>query len=238
MLFTAPTAIPLTWNEALSGVTGSISLACWIFLLLPQLIENYRQSSADGISLLFLLVWFVGDVTNLIGALWAGLVPTVVALAVYFVFADAVLISQCLYYNILNKRREERKRSRAAAATATTTSSDGEVEPLLRRSTTSESNIGLPGSRRRSSGASRRARRQSERRESLVSILEEGRGKGAWVKNTLSILLICAAGTAGWAIAWRTGVWAPAAVGEGSKGTDMALGAQILGYISAVCYLG
>ena len=105
-------AIPLTWNEALSGITGSISLASWyaihpplsslppphwstdqylrIFLLLPQLVENYQQGSADGISLTFLFIWFVGDVTNLAGALWARLVPTVVALAVYFCFADAV----------------------------------------------------------------------------------------------------------------------------------------------------
>jgi len=55
-----PDAIQLTWNEALSGVTGSISLACWIFLLVPQLIENYQQESADGISLTFLFIWFIG----------------------------------------------------------------------------------------------------------------------------------------------------------------------------------
>ncbi|KAF2100682.1 PQ-loop-domain-containing protein [Rhizodiscina lignyota] len=231
-----PSAIPLRWNEALSGITGSVSLAAWIFLLIPQLVENYRQGSADGISLLFLCVWMVGDVTNLAGAAWAGLVPTVVALAVYFCIADTVLISQCVYYDVLNRRREARKRSRAESQGS---GGEGEVEPLLRRRTTSESqsNIGLPGSRRRSS-ASRRMHRHSERRESLASILEEGRGKSAWVKNTISILLICAAGTAGWAIAWRSGVWAPSPVDDPEGGTQMALGAQILGYISAVCYLG
>lgn len=221
-------AIPLTWNEALSGITGSISLASWIFLLIPQLVENYRRGSADGISLAFLLVWFVGDVTNLAGAAWARLVPTVIALAVYFCFADTVLIAQCVYYNLLNRKRDERKRSQVES------SSSGEVEPLLRRSTTSESNIGLPGSRRRSSAR----RRHSERRESLASILEEGRGKSAWIKNAISILLICAAGTAGWAIAWKSGVWRPAPVDDPEDGTEMALGAQILGYVSAVCYLG
>lgn len=82
--------IPLTWNEALSGITGTISLTAWIFLLLPQLVENYQQQSAEGISLTFLCIWFLGDVTNLAGAVWAGLVPTVVALAAYFCVADAV----------------------------------------------------------------------------------------------------------------------------------------------------
>ena len=56
----------------------------------PQLIENYKSGSADGISLIFLVIWFVGDVTNLAGAIWAGLVPTVIALAMYFCVADMV----------------------------------------------------------------------------------------------------------------------------------------------------
>jgi hypothetical protein len=54
------------------------------------LIENYKSGSADGISLVFLAIWFIGDVTNLFGALWAGLVPTVIALAMYFCVADLV----------------------------------------------------------------------------------------------------------------------------------------------------
>lgn len=54
------------------------------------MIENYKSGSADGISLTFLAIWFIGDVTNLAGALWAGLVPTVIALAMYFCVADLV----------------------------------------------------------------------------------------------------------------------------------------------------
>ena len=83
----------LTAQEALSGIFGSISLATWIFLLvcratvergytgsrgsrgtfannpsqIPQLILNYKTRSADGISLAFLGVWLIGDITNLSG---------------------------------------------------------------------------------------------------------------------------------------------------------------------------
>jgi len=72
--------------EALSGISGSISLVSWIVLLvcegrsievrvvaptdtaqLPQLIENYKNGCADALSLAFLIAWFVGDLTNLIG---------------------------------------------------------------------------------------------------------------------------------------------------------------------------
>jgi uncharacterized protein with PQ loop repeat len=33
----------------------------------PQLILNYKTGSADGISLAFLFVWMIGDITNLSG---------------------------------------------------------------------------------------------------------------------------------------------------------------------------
>jgi hypothetical protein len=198
------------------------------------LIENYRQGSAEGISLSFLIVWFIGDITNLAGALWAGLVPTVTALAVYFCFADLILISQCVYYNIINARRD-RKLSQLSAE-----STDSAEQPLLRRSTSYESgrrrrrsSMGLPGSHHRRSSASRR-------QSSLAAIVEEGEGNVAWFKNSMSIFLVVAAGTAGWAIAWRSNVWHPAPEESGDDGQSghVALGAEILGYISAVCYLG
>lgn len=47
----------LPTHEILSGISGSVSLACWLFVLVPQLLENYMSKSADGISLAFLIVW-------------------------------------------------------------------------------------------------------------------------------------------------------------------------------------
>jgi len=208
---------------------------CLLVPQVPQLIENYKQGSAEGISLLFLFVWFIGDITNLAGAVWAGLVPTVIALAVYFCFADFVLITQCVYYNVINARRQ-RKLSQLSART-----DDSAEQPLLSRSNSNRRNsIGLPGShRRKSSAASRRHRDSIHRRESgLESILEEDTGVRAWLKNTMSVLAVCTAGTFGWAIAWKTGVWSPAPPEDDAGSTSMVLGAQILGYFSALCYLG
>lgn len=187
----------------------------------PQLIENYKQGSAEGISLAFLTVWFVGDVTNLIGALWAGLVPTVIALAIYFCFADLILISQCVYYNLRNSRRSRKTSTR---------STDSVEAPLLGRR--DSSNIGLPGSHRRDSQASRRRRASS-----LPTVADVEAGGSEWIKNALSIIGVCVVGAAGWAIAWKTGVWEPQPTND-DAGKEIALGAQIFGYASAVCYLG
>lgn len=145
------------------------------------------------------------------------MVPTVIALAIYFCIADVILISQCVYYNTLTARQR--------SITAST-----ENEPLLRRRSSS---MGLPGSNRRQS--------ELHEEDTLSKILEEGdEGGSALMKNSLSVVLVVLAGAAGWAIAWRSGVWTPTPeAGEGEVGGQaVAVGASVLGYFSAVCYLG
>lgn len=122
----------LTLQEALSGVFGSISLTCWLFVLVPQLVENYRNQSAEAVSLTFLIIWLFGDVTNLLGSLWANLVPTVVAIAIYFCMLDAVLLSQCLYYGIRARRREGKSWLKAARESMSGDPSAGTAEAVAR----------------------------------------------------------------------------------------------------------
>lgn len=253
---------PLTANEALSGIFGSISLSSWVFLLvrsvpnptanprltpttraqIPQLHENYTTQSASGVSILFLLIWAAGDLFNLLGALWARLVPTVIALAFYFTVSDSVLILQCLYYNHFAQRTKAdapaafvgapgQPREEAEAEEAE------EDAPLLSRrdSNRSFSSIGLPGShlnrQRSASGTlSKVDERPSPRPRTLRAALF----------NTACILGVCAVGTLGWAIAYRVGAWVPAPPegqqGEGEQPTPWA--AEVLGYLSAALYLG
>jgi uncharacterized protein with PQ loop repeat len=77
---------------------SSISIACWVVVFSPQIIENFRRGSADGLSLLFIVVWLAGDVFNILGAVFQGVLPTMVILAVYYTLADIVLLGQCFYY--------------------------------------------------------------------------------------------------------------------------------------------
>ncbi|GFF47901.1 protein RTC2 [Aspergillus udagawae] len=225
--------VPITPREAASGLLGSVSLTCWIFLLVPQLIENYCNGNAEAISLLFLFVWFIGDITNLIGGAWAGLVPVIVAIAVYFCIADGVLIAQCLYYKHRNARRESLLRRRRSS-----TVTPDPTTPLLGRRFSDTLERG-PASRRRSMTSQRSGRSgHGHPDDALANIVEENEVvRSAWMKNLSSVLAICVIGMAGWTVAWQTGVWKPAPK-ERDGGVDMAAGAQVLGYVSAVCYLG
>lgn len=84
--------------QAVSGITGSISLACWIIVFAPQIYENFRRKSSEGLSLLFIILWLAGDVFNVLGSVLQGLLPTMIILAVYYTLADIVLLWQCLIY--------------------------------------------------------------------------------------------------------------------------------------------
>lgn len=76
----------------------SISIACWIVVFTPQILENFRRHSATGLSLLFIIVWLLGDIFNILGAILQGVLPTMTILAVYYTLADLVLLGQCFYY--------------------------------------------------------------------------------------------------------------------------------------------
>ncbi|KAK0464460.1 PQ loop repeat-domain-containing protein [Desarmillaria tabescens] len=85
-------------NDAISSILGWTSIACWIIVYSPQLYENYTLQSGEGLSILFILVWLVGDLCNLVGATLAGLLPTVIILAVYYSVCDLALLCQVYYY--------------------------------------------------------------------------------------------------------------------------------------------
>ncbi|KUI63160.1 putative vacuolar amino acid transporter YPQ3 [Cytospora mali] len=95
----APPTEPLNLDiDAISGICGSISIACWVVVFSPQIIENFRRRAADGLSLHFVIIWLLGDVFNILGAVLQGVLPTMIILAIYYTIADVVLLGQCFYY--------------------------------------------------------------------------------------------------------------------------------------------
>lgn len=75
---------------ALSGIAGSMSIACWIVVFSPQIVENFRRSSTEALSTMFLVIWSAGDIFNCIGAVLQGTLPT---MAVFHLYALLYLSS-------------------------------------------------------------------------------------------------------------------------------------------------
>ncbi|BFZ23984.1 hypothetical protein BsWGS_27023 [Bradybaena similaris] len=84
-----------------------------------QVIKNFRNiDGLAGISVLLLLQWAGGDITNLTGAILTSQLKLQIYLASYFVLTDVVLITQYSIF-ILRRLRKKNEELRAAAADLT-----------------------------------------------------------------------------------------------------------------------
>jgi uncharacterized protein with PQ loop repeat len=249
---------------AISGICGSISIACWVVVFSPQIIENFRRSSAEGLSVEFVIIWLAGDVFNILGSVLQGVLPTMIILAIYYTFADVVLLAQCFYYRGL-VFRDPRPDIPTPATNAPT-----ETSPLLNGNSAGNLNVPASSNQHVPNAADveytpSRSRRSSFR-ERLTSIdathlspaapmhpqpnpsspntsIKPSRPR-SWAQailfNGTVIILVILAGFLGWYLS-------PASSEKNdkdqAKGTNPAshpsfnLWGQIFGYICAVLYL-
>lgn len=91
-------------KAAVSWVFGIISLVAWLGAQMPQIIANHKNRSVEGLSLAFLLNWFMGDFTNFVGCLLTHQLPFQTLLAFYYICVDLVLSGQYYYYTRPHRR--------------------------------------------------------------------------------------------------------------------------------------
>lgn len=94
-----------------SVALGLASIVFWMVVSIPQMVKNCRNiAGVEGISILLILQWTLGDATNLVGAILTNQLPLQIYLAIYFVFADLVLFSQYIYYQIWKRKQAKEQR--------------------------------------------------------------------------------------------------------------------------------
>lgn len=84
-----------------SSALGALSIIAWLFAQLPQIYKNWSISSTSGLSIFFLVEWCLGDLGNLLGALFTHQASWQVTIGGYYVFVDACLVLQWLWYERL-----------------------------------------------------------------------------------------------------------------------------------------
>ncbi|KAJ5551204.1 hypothetical protein N7535_000853 [Penicillium sp. DV-2018c] len=90
---------------AISSLLGTFSIVSWLFAQLPQIYKNFQAQSTSGLSIFFLLIWCLGDASNLIGALYTRQAGWQVVVASYYVFVDVVLVIQFFWYTHYKRRQ-------------------------------------------------------------------------------------------------------------------------------------
>ncbi|KAL1302362.1 hypothetical protein AAFC00_002766 [Neodothiora populina] len=94
------TCIPT--NLALISTTlGTLSIVSWLFAQLPQIYKNHSLKSTSGLSIFFLVEWCLGDLTNLLGAIFTHQAAWQTIIAAYYCLVDFMLVAQWLWYEKL-----------------------------------------------------------------------------------------------------------------------------------------
>ncbi|CAK7274391.1 Putative vacuolar membrane transporter for cationic amino acids [Sporothrix epigloea] len=253
--------------DAISGICGSISIACWVVVFSPQIIENFRRGSADGLSLQFIIVWLAGDVFNILGAVLQGVLPTMIILAVYYTIADIVLLGQCFYYRGFTWRDDvvpPKQRSTSKTQRVNSGATPNERTSLLdttRGNEHTHGHSGHPNERRASNWstlspavpfvpaaesvvdpistsftqaattATSNSTSSSSRTTSIVQAI---------VFNTISLLMVCAAGVAGWYLSGgsRHNNQRADVPSDSDSSLVFNVWGQFFGYLCAIFYLG
>ncbi|KAK8943923.1 hypothetical protein KSP40_PGU017982 [Platanthera guangdongensis] len=111
---------------------GIVSLIFWGIAEIPQLLTNFRTKSAHGVSLAFLLTWFIGDIFNLVGChLEQATLPTQYYTALLYTAVTAVLIVQTFYYGYYARRHPRKGRNVDVTAADDDVEADEKKKPLL-----------------------------------------------------------------------------------------------------------
>ncbi|KAJ1719183.1 hypothetical protein LPJ53_006010 [Coemansia erecta] len=96
-------AVPESTAQALSNAIGYLSLACWVVVMFPQILLNYRRKSGEGVNLMMMAAWVLGDIFNIAGALMQDLVLSTILIGSYYLLVDSTLLSQTIYYRLVYK---------------------------------------------------------------------------------------------------------------------------------------
>lgn len=248
----------------------------------PQIIENFRRRSAEGLSIQFVVVWLLGDIFNILGAVLQGVLPTMLILAIYYTIADIVLMAQCFYYRGFTLRDDVPTQPAPTTGSKTKRSGNGNghgVNGADERTALLNGNGATNGNSNGASHGTNGTHGHAEQSPYYHSINEHDERRGSWTHlspavpfvsaeeetdttssrrptprttlaqaaafNSFAVLMVCAAGVAGWWLSRRYN-------GDSHHGNDdnehkkhgqqdplefNTLG-QVFGWLCAVLYLG
>ncbi|XP_021901170.1 probable vacuolar amino acid transporter YPQ3 [Carica papaya] len=97
-------------RDKVSLTLGLVSVISWCVAEIPQIVTNYKDKSADGLSIAFLTTWTLGDLFNLFGCLLEpATLPTQYYTAVLYTVTTLILVMQSVYYGQIYPQLKYRK---------------------------------------------------------------------------------------------------------------------------------
>jgi uncharacterized protein with PQ loop repeat len=94
-------------GQTLAWLFTNISNGLWLFVFIPQFINNYKLKSGEALSLVLLLCLLFGDICSIMSASAKGLNVIIIYAGVYHIILDIIMISQVIYYRIYRVLNED-----------------------------------------------------------------------------------------------------------------------------------
>ncbi len=95
-----------TNGERASVAIGWFSIICWIIATYPQMRMSFLLKRCEAISIAFLILWFIGDLLNLISLFILNVLFTQIVLGALWLVMDVILNAQYFYYQHKNKGKD------------------------------------------------------------------------------------------------------------------------------------
>jgi uncharacterized protein with PQ loop repeat len=87
-------------GEVLSWVMSTLSNIVWLFVFIPQILENKRNKSSVAISFYLILLWYIGDTLSSISVVYKNAKPMLLYVGIYHIIFDLIFITQVIYYRL------------------------------------------------------------------------------------------------------------------------------------------
>jgi len=87
-------------GESLSWTISTLSNIMWLFVFIPQILENVKNKSSDAISFYLILLWYIGDTFSTISVVYKSVIPMLLYVGVYHIIFDLIFIGQVIYYRL------------------------------------------------------------------------------------------------------------------------------------------
>jgi len=87
-------------GEILSWTFSTISNIAWLFVFLPQLMENYNKKSSDAVSFYLVALWYIGDTLSVVSAIYKSIHPVLIYTGTYHIIFDVIFLIQVIYYRL------------------------------------------------------------------------------------------------------------------------------------------
>lgn len=134
-------------RQTISDIAGSASFVVWLFAQSPQLYENYKNSSCEGLSFVFLAQWMAGDATNLIGSVLTQQLPFQIAVAAYFCCIDVCILIQYYFYWQRDRKLAKEKEKRIKQIQHAYRSAGVESQSIIDQPSMSQRGTSIPSTR-------------------------------------------------------------------------------------------